>query len=377
MKKISPFMLVRHVSLLDSDSAPIKSIVGTDRRKPAKSKPPLSSEAQAQSTVSTILSSSPLLSKTFESLNPALTQTLASPYRGVGVSKADTKKTATKKAARKAEGASKKKVSAGSSTSEQWVTAAIRKKGAATGSRKNVASAGYVEQITHDLSRADNPLRVGILDLGAWIAGLPDLLVRLNGAQSIVTLFEINAPVPAGLRKTAKGMVEWFARHQVKQSRKQVSDLEPHIVFEEFFHAASDIRAYMGLDMVVGLTPVMVAGESDGSLYWNHFSNVQDGVILISTMDVREFAQNANRPFEAAVGGMLIGAVLVGLNDQLGYHDQTLGCLFDYNEDRSGIVAAIKMARICPECSEVLTEKQQSAAESMLKVLRKMKRKRS
>lgn len=374
MKKISPFMLVRHVNLPDNESAPVKSIAGKRGGKPAKSEIILSPEAQAHGTVNTILSSSPLLFETFESLNPALKQTLINAYRGVSVSKAP-----VKKASRKIPGASKKKASTRSSTSEQWVTTVIRKKGAAKASRDNVASAGYVEQITRDLSRADNPLRVGILDLGVWIAGLPNLLIRLNAAQNLVTLFEINAPVPAGLRKTAEGMAEWAAQHRATMSRNQISHLEPHMVFEEFFHAASDIRTDIGLDMVVGLTPVMVAGEDegDGSIYWNHFSNVQERVILISTTDVREFAERANRPFEAAVGGMLIGAILVGLNDQLGYHEETLGCLFDYNEDRSGIVDAIKMARICPECAEALTEKQQSAAESMLKVLRKMKRRRS
>jgi len=369
MKKISPFMLVRQVNLLENNPASLNSAAGKGARKLVKSMPVPSAEAQAHSTVRTILSSSPLLSRTFEALNPALKQTLIDAYRGVSVSKAP-----ARTARHKAGGTSKKKAAAKSKATVRWLTTGTSNKNLAKVSGTNVAGATYVEEITRSLSRAVDPLRIGILDLGAWIAGLPNLLVRLNASQELVTLFEVNAPVPSGLRKTAVGTAEWITSHQVKLGRTQRKDLEPHVVFEDFFLAASDIRTSLGLDMVVGLVPVMVAGEDGDSIYWNHFSNVQDRVVLISTTDVREFAKKAGRPFEAAVGGMIIGAILIGFNDRLSYHDETRGCLFDYNEGRSSIVDAIRAAKLCPACAELLTVKQQAATESMLKVLRQMKR---
>lgn len=368
MKKLSPFMLVRHVNLQDNDSGAVKTRVTKGAVKLSGSKVITPDEIQAKLAVNTILSSSSLLSKTFESLNPALRQTLIDAYRGVDVSRA-----ATQKAPRNAGRPSKKGIATKLSGKGRTTATPASGKNVARSSLKDWTGAAYVEQITRDLSRATDPLRIGILDLGAWIAGLPDLLVRLNAAQDLVTLFEVNAPVPAGLKKTAKGLAEWFDRHGVKLGRGDIRGLEPHLVFEDFFHVASDIRTNMGLDMIVGLIPVMVAGEVGDTVYWNHFSNVQDGVILISTTDVREFAAEAGRPFEAAVGSMLIGAVLVGLNEHSGYHYETRGCLFDYNEDRSGLANAIRMTGICPACAEVLSAEQRSAAESMLKVLRKMK----
>ena len=233
--------------------------------------------------------------------------------------------------------------------------------------------------VTRDLARLEKVHRVGLLDMGAWIGGLPTLLERLNAAQSMFTIFEVQAPLPGGLLKTSRGMAEWVADHRATGKKTGNTDehFPPHVVFEDFLSAAESIRKDMGLDYIVGLTPALVAGvEPDGSLYLNHFSSVLGDTILLSTTDLRQFTEEANRPFEVGVGALLLAALLVAVNDKLDYHDDT-GCLFDYNDSRVSLVPALRQLSIDEQCLLKMTQGQREAASQMLGVLRRMKRRES
>ena len=235
-----------------------------------------------------------------------------------------------------------------------------------------------VISVTRDLARLDKVHRVGLLDMGAWIGGLPTLLERLNEAQSMFTIFEVQAPLPGGLLKTSRGMAEWVADHRATQKiRNRDEHFAPHVVFEDFLSAAESIRKGMGLDYIVGLTPALVAGvEPDGSVYLNHFSSVLGDTILLSTTDLRQFTEDANRPFEVGVGALLVAALLVAVNDKLEYHDDT-GCLFDYNDNRASLIPALRQLSIDEQCLHKMTQGQREAATNMLGVLRRMKRRAS
>jgi hypothetical protein len=197
----------------------------------------------------------------------------------------------------------------------------------------------------------------------------------LNAAQEVYTLFELNAPVPAGLRKSSAGLVAWMQGHGVTLSKAQRQSLEPQVIAEEFFLLARDLCSGMGLHAVIGLIPVMIAGEHQDELRWNLFASVNNGMALVSTADLRGFSEAAGRPFEAGVGLLLVGAILVRSNPRLGYHQATRGCVLDYNADRRGLIGAIRAPRLCAECARAMPAAQKAAAEAMLGALRKMKRK--
>ncbi|MGB5081205.1 MAG: hypothetical protein WBO23_10735 [Burkholderiales bacterium] len=239
---------------------------------------------------------------------------------------------------------------------------------------KPSVSTGVIS-VARELARLEKVRRVGVLDMGAWIGGLPTLIERLNAAQPLFTIFEVQAPIPGGLLKTPAGMAEWAVEHLGKQLSKRERDaLERHVIANEFFAAAEDIRTHLGLDFIVGMTPAMVAGvQSDGSIYWNHFSSVFDKTILLSTADLRQFAEDAGRPFEAGVGALLVAALQIAVNRKLGYHEDT-GCIFDYNGMRATLVTTFKQMRIDAQCLHNMTPEQRDAATSMLAVLKRMKR---
>jgi hypothetical protein len=229
-----------------------------------------------------------------------------------------------------------------------------------------------------DLSRNANVMRVGLLDMGVWVGGLPNLLVKLNGAQSMFTVFEIQAAVPGGLVKTSEGMYDWYAEKIGKRLRKSKSNLlGRHMIADEFFVVAENIRAAMGLDLIVGLTTALIGGtESDGSVYYNHFSCVREKCILLSTADLREFSEEAGRPFEAAIGALLMPALLIAVNPQLGYHKDN-NCLFDYNGNRVTLVSTLKNMQIDQHCMAEMSDEQRNAALAMVKAIKLMRRRKS
>jgi hypothetical protein len=363
MKSMSPYMLVRKMSLDETaEGTEITPKKPTPAHRAAKE---IESAARAdiERKIKRLLTSSPELAHSFNEMGPEFRRTLLDSC-AVGLVPSKVGKIAHKTRPKQAK-------EAASTRAPRLSVNALK---ATKGARSDAGANEYLSQIAHDLGRASKVERIGLLDLGVWIAGLPDLLSRLNAAQDPYILFEINAPVPAGLRKTPEGLAEWMRHQGLKPSKAERARLEPHVIANEFFTVGADIRSGMGFDMIIGFVPVMVAGDDDGEIYWNHFSSVSEDVALVSTTDLRDFALQAGRPFEAAVGVLLIGAMLVRSNAKLGYHPNR-GCVLDYNEDRTSLIETIRALKICSTCSEEMDSAQRTAATAMLDALRKMKRK--
>lgn len=365
MKKLSPYMLVRKASISGANDAPGST---SSAKPPSVPRPPKGQQgtnpAETRRRAGQLRATSPELARTFNKLDSAFRNTLLASCERVPALPG------------KVDGATKRKLKSDTSaTAPDAPLARSSERRQATNKSPGVTGSDqYLTQIARELSRMTKVQRIGLLDLGVWIAGLPALMSRLNAAQVPYTLFEINAPVPAGLRKTTEGMDAWMQSHGVQLKKSERAALQPQVIAGDFFTVAHDIRTGMGLDMVVGLIPVMVAGESDEGVYWNHYCSVSDGAALVSTADLREFAATAGRPFEAAVGVLLIGAILVRFNSKLSYHDNR-GCIFDYNEDRVSLIDTIKTLKLCADCAKHMSAEQKGATEAMLAVLRKMKRK--
>ncbi len=241
-----------------------------------------------------------------------------------------------------------------------------------------------------DLKTVPATQRVGILDLGAWIANLPELIAKLNQAQQLYTLFELIAPIPSGMIKNNAGFRAWAALHAPAAAPALYDGVENQLIEEEFFVAATDIRAALKVDIVVGVTAARLAGLHRGKVTWDCFAAVQARVappnghpaelngrprvplVLMSTSDLREFAAQAGRPFEAAVGMLLVSALMVVDSAQLDYHDDN-GCIFDGNWERANFVVSLRQLAICAQCRARMTPQEFSACHSMLGRLRRMR----
>src|SRR5262245_38479252 len=105
---------------------------------------------------------------------------------------------------------------------------------------------------------------VGILDLGAWVPRLPALVASFNSAQSIFFFLEVQAPVPSGLIKTDRGLVNWAKSRGWTFSSTERKELEKNMLADSYFRAARDIRKSLGLHFIAGLTSALIAGTRGG-----------------------------------------------------------------------------------------------------------------
>ncbi|WP_333978270.1 hypothetical protein [Burkholderia cepacia] len=217
---------------------------------------------------------------------------------------------------------------------------------------------------------------VGLLDLGARVSGMPRLIERMNAAQDRLVFLEVQTPVPAGMVKTGSMLVAEF-EHELGYSLEDsdVSDLGRNMLVNEFLTFAESVRVVNGLDALVGITPAMLAFREGRNSFWNYFSYGVDCLSVISTYDLRRFASSAGRPFEAAVGMLVVGQIVSTRND-IHFHRESRGCPLDFNEDREGLVESIRTMRFDDKCLETLDARdvaEAEAARSLVAALRRMK----
>jgi len=87
-------------------------------------------------------------------------------------------------------------------------------------------------------------------------------------------------------------------------------------------------------------------------------------VSVVSTFDLRRYAKKAKVSFEKAVFGLCL-AMIVSSDPRwrIKYHDETVGCIFDFCEDRDDIVASLKKSKFDHEvCRNKIRDKAQLAA---------------
>lgn len=219
--------------------------------------------------------------------------------------------------------------------------------------------------------------RIGIWDLGAWLGNLSELIEGFNSVQSSLVFFEVLATVPSGMISTPQRMIGWAEEKlDAKLKAGEKRELVNNLVFEDFTELANVIRKDLKLDLIVGVTPSMIAGEeANGSIYWNFFSTFDKKCVLASSYDLRRYGKETGIPYEAFLGGIICAQTLVALfYPKFGFHDNT-GCLFDFNEDRESIKDKAKDLKIEPACEKLIPKAYRAAAMSLVEYLRTYSRK--
>ena len=216
---------------------------------------------------------------------------------------------------------------------------------------------------------------VGILDLGAWVSRLPELLQVMNTSQDSLVFLELQTPVPAGLIKTKEPLTLWAREHLGRPLEEKESDeLMRNMLADEFYYFAESVRAQNQLDMLIGLTPAMIAFADAEGPKWNYYAAGQDQVSVVSTCDLRDYSAKAGRPYEAAIGMLVAAQVFVLRNDRMRYHAETRGCIFDFNDIRVDLVDSIRGMRIDPDCMTHFKDDDEArAARRLVAALARMK----
>jgi hypothetical protein len=209
--------------------------------------------------------------------------------------------------------------------------------------------------------------RVGIWDLGAYVGRLPQVIEAVNRAQDELVFFEAIAAMPAGTVSQPSRVRAWSNE---RGGPRRLPGLEANVIADDFFKRAERVRRDLGLDYLAGVTAKMIADEDEEQVYYNLFAAARQRLMLVSSYDLRKYAAKAGRPFESAVVGLVVASVLTLLHRRLEFHPDR-GCLFDYNEDRAGIVKILKDPRIEDSCLQKIPPPHRPAALALVEALRR------
>jgi hypothetical protein len=218
-------------------------------------------------------------------------------------------------------------------------------------------------------------LRVGIWDLEVYAGFLPRVLTTLNEAQKVFAFEMVEAAVPRVISLGGEGTLAW-ARELLDEETfiRDRDELQNNVVAERIYTIAEQTRQKFQLDLLVLITPEMIAFAENGRVRDGYYSWSESKVVLVSAYEVRDFAKRGKRRFEVALASMMLAQILVALlhpqNPQIGFHFENRGCLFDFNDTRITLSQTLASMTIEPSCLREIPQPFRDAAERMVKLLR-------
>lgn len=216
--------------------------------------------------------------------------------------------------------------------------------------------------------------KIGIIDINAKAGLLFALLQKVNRSQDRYKFYPVEAPVPMGLGMFSHELVE-----EVRKEREDIDDADQadiinNVLVDDFQPHLRAIRSTVAVDTLVGVVAPMLAWkQEDGRLRWNFFAVGDGSEVMVSTYDLRDFAVEAGRTFEASVA-MLIMAQIWSLMFGIDYHDDCRSCLFDYCENRSDLANALREITIDADCLDRIPQDERVHVETCLRTIRDYRR---
>ncbi|WP_395494597.1 hypothetical protein [Acetobacter sp. KSO5] len=200
------------------------------------------------------------------------------------------------------------------------------------------------------------------------------VLDHVSRRQSKFTFYPVEASLPMGV-----GMIGDAFRSRFETGRRRIlendwDELSQNIAVQEFFPFLAETRKRINVDVIVGLFAPMLAytidnGDNTLSLEWNYFSVGEGREVAISSYGIREYASKAGRPFEAAIAMMTMAQVWSSIYN-VGFHEETRGCPFDFCENRDDLVGAIKRMELCAQSLEAIPANERDSVLKCLEAIR-------
>jgi hypothetical protein len=221
----------------------------------------------------------------------------------------------------------------------------------------------------YDASTPPNRVKtIGLVDTGSRLSRMRELVGVMNRGQHALRFFEVHAAVPGGMRKASEYLKRCFNNAGRAVSAAEQGEFDRNVLADEFYAIGEKIRGWFKLDYLAGITPAMIAGNSDEGVFWNYIAVNQGPIMLISTADLRIHARQAGRPVEAAVGYLVLAQFLKATTPGLEFHDNR-GCLFDFNGERHTIEGNIRDLKIEPGCIAKIAPEMRASVNSIVSAL--------
>jgi hypothetical protein len=222
------------------------------------------------------------------------------------------------------------------------------------------------------IAASPDKVRVGIWDLDASAGALPTLLDRIDEAQPRFSFNSVEAPFPSGLTVPGIGAMEDWREYTGKV-------MDPHaaqfnVAARPIFTAAAPVLEKLPIEWLIVVVKSMIADSSDPKDSWyNLFSTTSGNIVLISAFEVREYAAEARRSFEAGVFGMVLSGLLSAMIPGIKYQKKSTGSIFDFCEQRADIVKSFRKPQIDPENRARIPQELLGPVDTMLEVLTRYK----
>lgn len=193
---------------------------------------------------------------------------------------------------------------------------------------------------------------IGIIDISARAGLISEVLAMINARQDRFKFHKIEASLPVGLGHIGERVRQIALECGHSTANSQWPYLDQNVFTPDIFKHLRLIRQKLSVRIhaLVGLVEPMLASEwtenGQRNFGWNYYS-VNEGVdVIASAADLRVFARKAKRPFEACMMAIVVAQVCAALFEDVTFHDDTRGDLFDYNEERATIVKMLKTISI-------------------------------
>ena len=193
--------------------------------------------------------------------------------------------------------------------------------------------------------------RIGIWDIDVYAGFLFRVLERLNESQRLFGFIRIEATVPMGLTLSGDRTRRLVAD---RGGDFHDPDISSNVFAPDVLEASKPMRKSLDIDVLACIVSPLIMDYVDledekSRLGWNFFSSARKGAIVVSAYDLRAYAADAGRPFEAALTAVIVASALCSVFSRVEYHPETRGCLLDYCENRGDIVVMLRKPVICEE----------------------------
>jgi len=220
----------------------------------------------------------------------------------------------------------------------------------------------------------EKPVRIGFLDVEAYIGQLPGIINAFNSVQDRYLFSEVQAPLPVGLFSEREKVIAW-AKTLGHVPKNMPDDLSFNLIADDFFPNLDAIRKKVGVDYLGGITPARLSGTEGKMLIWNCFSlsdeRRDNKVFLCSTHELANYSRSSGFPVESFVAFIFLSMALAVIHD-LEFHDNS-GGLFDSNIVRATIIDCLRSGIVEPQELQKLKPKNQEAVMALMKAIAQLR----
>jgi hypothetical protein len=190
--------------------------------------------------------------------------------------------------------------------------------------------------------------RIGLVDIDLGMTNWMEISGQLNAIQNF---FLFSLPTMPRLKNYTE-TIDGFRNFAVDRVPASFVKEHPHLA----------------VDLVACFTKDPLKFVEGNKILYNYFAGPTDldkRFMFISADHLYEYAKVADRTLEEALVYILCSQLLAFFTD-VGYHEDTRGCVMDFCRNRADIIVGLRHPKLCPECAKRILDRNLKTAVNKL-----------